>query len=88
MQSEDITFNFENIYIEEKFKDNKNIETILSNIKSYKSISYVDDITKLLKGSPHSHPKDLSNNLLLSGIRGDILRRCPEQMGIYVVTTM
>ncbi|HPO49493.1 MAG TPA: radical SAM protein [Spirochaetota bacterium] len=72
---------FENIYIEEKFKNNINVEKILSRVTGKSKISYVDDITKLMKILPQSHPNEVSKNLLLSGIRGDVLRKCPGTNG-------
>ncbi|HOV13205.1 MAG TPA: radical SAM protein [Spirochaetota bacterium] len=74
-------FIFDNVFIEEKFKENKNIEIILSKIKSNYKLHYINDNKKILKTIPKSHPGDISKNLLLSGIRGEILRKCPGTNG-------
>lgn len=74
-------YNFDNIYIEEKFKSNSNVNKILSKITSRFKINYINDITKLMKEIPLSHPNETAKNLLLSGIRGEILRKCPGTNG-------
>ena len=74
-------YRFDNVYIDEKFKTNKNIDAILENLDSDYNIHYIDDVTKLMKTIPSSHPNEISKNLLLSGIRGEILKRCPGTNG-------
>jgi spore photoproduct lyase len=75
-------YNFKIIYIENKVKNHKNTENILSKISGNPEINYFDNIIDLIKKSPDVyHPKDRSKILTLSSIRGEVLKKCPGTCG-------
>ncbi|OHD14325.1 MAG: hypothetical protein A2Z98_15820 [Spirochaetes bacterium GWB1_27_13] len=75
-------YDFQNIYIEEKFRVHKNTQKILSKIEGNPKVSYIEDVNDFIKSLPVVYsPEERSKNLLLTGIRGEILRRCPGSSG-------
>ncbi len=75
-------FEFETIYIERKIKNHRNTRRILGKIKNNPRVVLIDDVNRLVRTIPAVyHPRERSKNLLLSGIRGDILQKCPGSHG-------
>lgn len=76
------TFNFENIYIENSVRNHSKTKLILERVTYSGTIQYFDEINALIKSSPPVyHPLDRAKNLVLSSIRGEILRKCPGTHG-------
>jgi len=75
-------YDFDVVFIEEKYKDNKRVKEILTRIKSAPEINIVENIYIALEKLPVIyHPLKRAKNLFLGGIRGDILRKCPGSQG-------
>jgi spore photoproduct lyase len=75
-------FNFDSVYVEKTYEGNKHVQNILSNVRNNPRIIYFEDISGLIRKNPQmTSPSERSRNLVLSGIRGDVLRRCPGSHG-------
>lgn len=75
-------YNFEKIFIENRYKNNKIVEKIINNINNNPEIKIVNNIYDAIDSLPVIyHPLDRSKNLFLGGIRGEILRKCPGSHG-------
>ena len=75
-------FDFKEIIIDEKYKYNPNTIIILSNIPNNPKIIYTHDVQKLIKDSHFIYnPEEKTKKLLLTGIKGKILKKCPGSSG-------
>lgn len=73
---------FDKIFIERGVVNHKKTKLILSRLDFKGEIEYFDDINTLIKSSePVYHPCDRAKQLVLSSIRGGILRKCPGTHG-------
>ena len=73
---------FNHIYIESHLLDHPKTKLILERLQHTGEISQFDNIHTLIKSSHQVyHPSDRSKNLVLSSIRGEILRKCPGTHG-------
>ena len=69
---------FDTVYINNAVKDHQRVSRILSRIRNTPQIVYVDDVNSLFSSQEIVHnPADRSRRLLLTDIRGEILRKCP-----------
>ena len=75
-------YKFKRVYIDNNVKSSKRIDNILDKISSTAEINFVDDVEYLIKSYPMVyHPQKRAETLLLTEIRGDILRKCPGTHG-------
>jgi len=73
---------FNHIYIESHLMEHPKTKLILERLQHTGEISQFDNIHTLIKSSHQVyHPSDRSKNLVLSSIRGEILRKCPGTHG-------
>jgi len=73
-------YNFEKIYIEKKYKNHKNTIKILSRLQC-KEIYLTDDVKELINKLNSQNIIKRNKYLLLGGIRGEILQKCPGSHG-------
>lgn len=72
---------FEKVWIENKIANHYKTQQILSKLGNIE-INRFDDMSSLIRSSQTVfHPKDRSRTLVLSAIRGEILRKCPGTHG-------
>lgn len=72
---------FEKILIEKAYKDHPNTYTILSSLPTT-DIDYIDTIYDYINSKEKVyHPGKRAKTLLLGGIRGKILKKCPGSYG-------
>lgn len=72
---------FKKVWIENKIANHYKTKHILSKLGDI-DIDYFDDLNTLIHNTPTVfHPKDRSQTLVLSAIRGEILRKCPGTHG-------
>lgn len=72
---------FEKVWIENKIANHYKTQQILSKLGNIE-INRFDDMNSLIRSSQTVfHPKDRSRTLVLSAIRGEILRKCPGTHG-------
>ncbi|MCH5150568.1 MAG: radical SAM protein [Spirochaetales bacterium] len=72
---------FEKVWIENKVANHYKTQQILSKLGNIE-INRFDDMNSLIRSSQTVfHPKDRSRTLVLSAIRGEILRKCPGTHG-------
>ncbi len=72
---------FEKVWIENKIANHCKTQQILSKLGNVE-IGYFDDLNALIHSTPTIfHPKERSKTLVLSAIRGEILRKCPGTHG-------
>lgn len=72
---------FKKVWIENKIANHYKTKHILSKLGDI-DIDYFDDLNTLIHNTPTVfHPKDRSKTLVLSAIRGEILRKCPGTHG-------
>lgn len=72
---------FEKVWIENKVANHYKTQQILSKLGNIE-INRFDDMSSLIRSSQTVfHPKDRSRTLVLSAIRGEILRKCPGTHG-------
>jgi len=76
----DNLYNFEKIFIEKKFKNHKNTIKILSKLP-HKELYFIDDVKELINKLNSENMIKRNKFLLLGGIRGDILQKCPGSHG-------
>lgn len=73
---------FDNIFIETKFKRHYKTLEILDSVVENQEVRYVDDILSFMKDSDKAiNPNNRNKSLLLGGMRGEILRKCPGSYG-------
>lgn len=76
-----IPVTFEKVWIENKIANHCKTQQILSKLGNIE-IGYFDDLNILIHNtSAVFHPKERSQTLVLSAIRGEILRKCPGTHG-------
>ena len=73
---------FDKVWIENSVREHHKTQQILSRITSGYEVDYFDNLNTLIKSTPVAyHPKERSRVLVLSQIRGEILRKCPGTHG-------
>ena len=78
MKNPEEFYHFDTVYINNEVKSNHRIQNILNKLKGNPQIIYVDDVNELLASQNVIYnPADRSKSLLLTNIRGEILRKCP-----------
>ncbi|MBN2546792.1 MAG: hypothetical protein JXB50_13415 [Spirochaetes bacterium] len=73
-------YTYEKIYIEKKYKNHKNTLKILSRLH-YDEIYFTNDTKNLINTLNLKNTVIRNKNLLLGGIRGEILQKCPGSHG-------
>ena len=73
---------FKKIYVENSIKNHAKTKLILARLDYKNKIEYFDDINMLIKSQPTiHHPRERATSLVLSSIRGKVIRQCPGTHG-------
>lgn len=76
-----IPISFKKVWIENRIAKHSKTMQILSKLNNVET-DYFDDLNTLIRSTPTVfHPKERSETLVLSAIRGEILRKCPGTHG-------
>lgn len=76
-----IPISFKKVWIENKIAKHSKTMQILSKLNNVET-DYFNDLNTLIRSTPTVfHPKERSETLVLSAIRGEILRKCPGTHG-------
>jgi len=73
---------FDEVFIEKKYKDSNEVAFILGKLKNGIKIHIIKDPVSLIKETFSSDaPVDKAKKLLLTGLKGKVLKKCPGSLG-------